>query len=302
MEIDVERVRRDTPGRAGRAHFNNAGASLTPRPVTEAVIRHLRLDAELGGYEAATAEHDRLEAVYDSAAGLIGADRAEIALMENATCAFNAILYALPLEPGGRILTGRAEYTSNYMAYLHLADRLDLKIDVVPDDTYGALDVGALENLLADDVRLIALTHVPTSGGLVNPAAEVGRVARAAGVPYLLDACQSVGQMPIDVGAIGCDFLSTTGRKFLRGPRGTGFLYVRRAWADRLHPAMVDLGGADWTRRDAYTLKPGARRFETWEASHALRLGLGAAIDYARDLGLDAIWARVRTLADLIRA
>ena len=145
------------------------------------------------------------------------------------------------------------------------------------------------------------MTHVPTSGGLVNPAAEVGRLARAAGVPYLLDACQSVGQMPIDVEAIGCDFLSTTGRKFLRGPRGTGFLYVDAGWAERLHPAVVDLGGAEWTERDAYALKPGARRFETWEAAHALRLGLGAAIDYALAIGVERIWARISVLASILR-
>ncbi len=301
MVIDIERARRDTPGCADWAHFNNAGASLMPSPVTETVIEHVRLDAELGGYEAAAAAGDRLEAVYDSAARLVGAGRDEIALFENATRAFNAVLYALPLAPGGRIVTGRSEYTSNYMAYLHLAAQRDLTIDVVPDDPHGSLDVEALERSLDDDVRLIAMTHVPTSGGLVNPAAEVGRVARDAGIPYLLDACQSVGQMPVDVGAIGCDFLSTTGRKFLRGPRGTGFLYVRDEWAERLHPPTVDLGGAGWTRRDAYELKPGARRFETWEASRALRLGLGAAIDYASDLGLEAIWDRIRMLAEHTR-
>jgi cysteine desulfurase / selenocysteine lyase len=300
--IDLQRVRRDTPATAEVAHFNNAGASLMPEPVLRTITDHLELEARIGGYEAAAAAADRLDAVRASAATLLGARPSEIALLENATHAFNAALYSLPLRAGDRLLTVKAEYASNYMAYLHLADTRGVEIVVVPDDERGQLDVTALAGLVDERTRLIAMTHVPTSGGLVNPAAEVGRVAREAGVPFLLDACQSVGQMPVDVTRIGCDFLSTTGRKFLRGPRGTGFLYVREEWAERLHPALVDLGGADWTRLDGYDLKPGARRFESWEAAHALRLGLGRAIDYALELGLDAIWARISELARRLRS
>jgi cysteine desulfurase / selenocysteine lyase len=302
FSFDLDRVRRETPGCRRWAHFNNAGASLMPSTVTDTVVDHLRLESDVGGYEAAAVASDRLEAVYDSAASLIGADRDEIALMENATRAFNSVLYALPFRRGDRILTGRAEYASNYMAYLHLEATRDVEIVVVPDDESGQIDVTALGELLDDRAALIALTHVPTSGGLVNPAAAVGAVARAAGVPFLLDACQSVGQMPTLVDELGCDFLSTTGRKFLRGPRGTGFLYARRERAEALHPAAVDLGGADWTALGSYTLKDGARRFETWEAAHGLRLGLGRAIDYALEIGLDTIWARIGDIAARLRA
>jgi selenocysteine lyase/cysteine desulfurase len=300
-QIDVSAVRRDTPGCTEWAHFNNAGAALMPEPVVDAVIEHLRLELMLGGYEAEAAVRDRLDAVYASAARLVNCRPGEIALLENATRAFNAVLYALPFERNDRIVCGRAEYASNYMAYLHLAKTRGIEVVVVPDDEHGQVDVDAMRSLVDERVKLIALTHVPTSGGLVNPAAAVGRVAREAGVPYLLDACQSVGQMPIDVERIGCDFLSATGRKFLRGPRGTGFLYVSDTYAERLHPPVVDLGGADWTRSDGYELKPGARRFETWEEAYALTLGLGCAIDYALELGLDAVWARIRLLAALLR-
>ncbi|MFI5387728.1 MAG: aminotransferase class V-fold PLP-dependent enzyme [Fimbriimonadales bacterium] len=299
--IDIESVRRDTPGCLERAHFNNAGAALMPNQVLEAVIGHLELETQIGGYEAAAAAHDRLEAVYTSAASLLNCDPSEVALTENATRAFNAVLYALPFESGDRILTGKAEYCSNYMAYLHLARTTRIEVVVVPDDEYGQIDVDELKRRINGSVKLIALTHVPTSGGLVNPAAAVGRVAREAGVAFLLDACQSVGQMPIDVQEIGCDFLSTTGRKYLRGPRGTGLLYVKRERINGLHPPMVDVGGADWTRLDSYEFRPDARRFETWEAAHALRLGLGRAIDYAVDIGLEEIWVRVQNLADSLR-
>jgi cysteine desulfurase/selenocysteine lyase len=301
MTIDTAAVRADTPGCRDRIHFNNAGASLMPRPVVETVIRHLELEARIGGYEAAEAERERVAAVYRSSARLINCEPEEIALLENATRAWDAAFYSIPFAAGDRIVAGRAEYCSNYMAYLQVVRATGAEIVVIGDDARGQIDVAELRQRIDDRVRLISLTHVPTSGGLVNPAAEVGLVAREAGIFYLLDATQSVGQMPIDVAEIGCDFLATTGRKFIRGPRGTGFLFVRRSRIPELHPPVVEVGGASWTERDGYTLKGDAKRFETWEASYALQLGLGRAIDYALELGIEAIWERVRTLGDLLR-
>jgi cysteine desulfurase/selenocysteine lyase len=301
MEIDVESVREDTPGCRDRIHFNNAGASLMPRPVVEVVIDHLRLEERVGGYEAAELERERVDGVYESAARLIGCLPDEIALLENATRSWDAVFYALPFAPGDRIVTGRAEYCSNYMAYLQIARATGAEIVVIGDDEHGQIDLAELADRIDERVRLISLSHVPTSGGLVNPAAGVGAIAREAGVPFLLDATQSVGQLPIDVQVIGCDFLATTGRKFLRGPRGTGFLYVSREKIEDLAPAVVEVGSASWTASDRYTLKPSAKRFETWEVSYALRLGLGRAIDYALELGIDEIWRRVEGLGHELR-
>ena len=301
MTIDLARARGDTPGAAEVLHFNNAGAALMPTPVLEAQLRHLQQEAAIGGYEAADAADDRREAVYESIARLINAERQEIALVENATVAWDLAFYAIPFKPGDRILTARAEYASNYIAFLQVARRSGAVIEVVPSDDSGALDVGALERMLDGRVRLIAITHVPTNSGLVNPAAEVGRVARRHGILYLLDACQSVGQMPIDVAAIGCDMLSATGRKYLRGPRGCGCLYVRRGVLDQLEPPCLDLPAATWVAPDRYELRPDARRFENWESNIAAQLGLGAAVDYALGWGLAAIEARVVALAEDLR-
>jgi selenocysteine lyase/cysteine desulfurase len=209
--------------------------------------------------------------------------------------------YAMPFTEGDRILTSRAAYASNHIACLQVAERTGATVEVVPSTEHGEIDVDVLRSMMDDDVALIALTHVPTNGGLVNPAAEVGAVAQDAGVPFLLDACQSAGQMPLPVDELGCTMLSATGRKYLRGPRGTGFLYVQRDWIERLEPPLLDLHAATWTGPDTYEIQPDARRFENWESHVAGQVGLGVAVDYALELGLDAIFDRIQHVASTLR-
>ncbi|WP_328443109.1 aminotransferase class V-fold PLP-dependent enzyme [Amycolatopsis sp. NBC_00438] len=299
--FDVDRARRETPGCAEVVHFNNAGSALPPAVVTDTVVGYLRHEALVGGYEAAAETKDQLAAVYASAARLVGGEPDDIAVTDNATRSWQAVFYALPFAAGDRILTSSAEYASNAIAYLQVARRTGAVVEVVGDDESGQLDVEDLRRRVDGDVKLIAVSHVPTQGGLVNPAEEIGEVARAAGIPFLLDACQSAGQVDLDVSRLKCDAMSVTGRKYLRGPRGTGFLYVHPRLRERLEPAMLDLHSAVWTSPAEYVVDPTAKRFEVWEKDFAAVSGLGAAIDYALGWGLPAIEARVASLAETLR-
>ena len=301
MPFDVQRARRETPGCANVIHFNNAGSSLMPQLALDATIDHLQLEAQIGGYEAATHQHNAIEHAYDAAAALINCSRDEIAFVENATRAWDMAFYSIPFRSGDRILTAMSEYASNYIAYLQMAQKMGAIVEPIPDDEHGQLSIEALRNMIDKRVKLISVTHVPTSGGLVNPIAAIGKIARAAGILYLVDACQSVGQMPIDVEEIGCDMLSATGRKYLRGPRGTGFLYVRREILERLEPPFLDLHSATWIAHDRYEMRSDARRFENWETNYAGKIGLATAIDYCMQWGLDNIWSRIQILSSQLR-
>ncbi len=301
--LDIDRLRAETPGTQHVNHLNNAGAGLMPDPVLAVVLEHLDLEARIGGYEAEAAQDSEMRAVYDSVGALIGADPQNVAITDNATGAFIQALSAVAFAPGDVILTTRNDYVSNQIMFLSLESRFGIEIVRAPDRPKGGVDVSALKKLVhRRRPKLVAVTHVPTSSGLVQRAEDIGAICREAGVLYLVDGCQSVGQMPVDVEQIGCDFLTATSRKFLRGPRGVGFLYVSdRVLELDLEPLFPDMRGADWIDEDLYQPAPSARRFENFEAPVALVLGMGHAVRYAQDLGLEAIRARAWGLAEAAR-
>ena len=297
--IDVDRLRSDTPGTRHVVHLNNAGAALMPRQVIDAMTAYLDHEINHGGYETRDACADQIEASYGALAEVIGGTPSEISFEDNATRAWDMAFYGLGLGAGDRIVTTSTEYQSNLGAYFHVRDRHGVVIEVVPDTPDGDIDLDALARMVTG-AALITMNHIPTNSGVVLPAATVGAIARNHGVPFLLDACQSVGQVPIDVDDIGCDMLSATSRKYLRGPRGVGFLWVRSEFIGHLHPPFVELesGVVDAT---GYQLHDDRRRFETWEKNYAGVVGMGAAARYALALGIDALWERIRTLAAFAR-
>ncbi len=302
MRHDIDELRRQTPAAAELLHFNNAGAALNPNAVSTAVLEHLQLEQRIGAYEAATLASAAIAHFYTAFAAFLNCRTEEIAWAENSTHAWNTLLHAVAFKPGDRIVTGQSEYASNYLSLLHLSQRHQVQIDVVPNDADGSLCLEALEKALNGNVRLLALTHVPSQSGVVHPAAQAGAMARARGILYLLDACQSAGQLALDVESLGCDMLTGSGRKYLRGPRGSGFLYVRRDILPTLQPAWIDMHAARFLDAQHYALREDARRFENWECFVAGKIGLAVAVDYANVLGMAWIEARVRQLAASLRA
>jgi cysteine desulfurase / selenocysteine lyase len=301
MSLDLETLRADTPGTATVVHLNNAGSALPTRQVLDTVVGHLRREAEIGGYEAQGEVGEELEAVYDAVAALVGAQRHQVAVTDSATRSWDLAVYGYPFRSGDRVLVSRQDYASNAISLLQLRERHGIEVVLVENDDHGQVSLEALEKELSRGAAMVSLVHVPTGNGVVNPAEDVGRLCREHGVFYVLDACQSVGQLPLDVTRIGCDVLSATGRKYLRAPRGTGLLALSDRAMATLEPPFLDLHAATWVADDRYEVRPDARRFESWERNVAAVLGLGEAARYHRDLGPSEAWARVQALGALLR-
>lgn len=300
--IDLAAARADTPACHRGVFLDSAGSSLPPVQVLDEVIGHLHREAEVGGYRAYDERLADLEAGYALLASLLGCEPDEVAFTDSATRSWLAAFDAVPLGAGDRILVTEAEYAGNAIPLLRRAGEVGASVEPVPSTASGEVDVAALRDLLDERVKLVSLVHVPTNGGLVNPVTEVVAAAHSVGALVLLDACQSVGQVPVRADETGVDIISGTGRKWLRGPRGTGFLVVRRSVLERLRPRQVDLRSGTWRSPDSYELRSDARVFELWESSVADRLGLLAAVRYTLDLGMDAVAAAVRDRADHLRA
>jgi selenocysteine lyase/cysteine desulfurase len=302
-DSDLARWRAETPACERLVHLNNAGAALVPRVVRDAIAAHLDLEERLGGYEAAEDQRETIRDAYAGVARLLGAKARNIGLVQNSTVAFAQAISAFDFEPGDVVLTSRADYASNQIMYLSLARRRGVKVVRAPDAPEGGIDVEEARRLISRRrPTLVALTWIPTNSGLVQPVEDIGRICQEAGIPYLVDACQAVGQMPIDVERIGCDYLAAATRKFLRGPRGIGFLYVSDQRLEAgAHPLLIDMHGATWTEADTFELAPEATRFETWEFAYALVRGVGAAAAYALEVGLDTARDRSRELAGYAR-
>ena len=305
--LDVAQLRADTRGCTEVVHLNNAGSALPPFVVVDTMVEHLRLEELIGGYEAHARVGDRINTVRDSIGALLDTSGSNIALSTSATDswdrAFVAIKFASDYGPDTRILASSSEYASNVLPVMQLSRHLGVQLEFIPDDETGVTDVGALESMLDDNVAAVLINHCPSQNGLINPVAAIGHaLARAqSNAWYLVDACQSVGQLPVDAVAVGADFLSVTGRKFVRGPRGTGFMYCSPRALSELEPFPADLHGTTWTP-DGYTMRSDAQRFEAWEKSYAAVLGLGAAVDYSLALGMDAIFTRIEFLSGALRS
>ncbi len=299
--IDVAAARADTPAAEQVVHVNNAGSSLPPQPVTDATVGYLLDEAAQGGYEMATASQEALNLVYSEAAAMFGCQPSEIAFQQGASQGWFNAFNSVPLAPGDRVLATTAEYNANALGLIRARSE-GVEVELIPDDQHGQTSVDALGAMLDERVKLVCATHIPTSGGLINPVAEIGRtVKEGSDAIYLLDACQAAGQLPLPVEEIRCDFMAVTGRKFLRGPRGTGLLYVRAGLTGLRLPTIMDGWGSLWTGPWTAEHDQTAKVYELFEVGFAAKVGIGVALAYANKLGLDNIAVRVQGLAEIMR-
>ena len=302
--MNIDEIRKDTPGCASKIHFNNAGASLPTSVVTDAIRDYISFESLTGGYEAADIKKAEIQEFYNSAARLVNTHENNIAFTSSATNSFSLALSSIPFERGDKVLIANEDYISNQIAFLSLQHRLGIQLIRAKSLSTGGVDLDDMEGLInKHHPKLVSLTHVPTNTGLIQPVEAVGKMCNDKGILYLVDACQSVGQIPVDIKKIGCDFLTATMRKFLRGPRGAGFLYASdRVMKEKLTPLFVDMRGAEWTGADTYEVCMNAKRFEEWELPYALVVGSKEAINYALNLGIENIAERNKTLCGILRA
>lgn len=300
-EQEIQQLRAETKGAAGVTHFNNAGSALPPDVVVDTVISYLQEEAVAGGYETEAKYKDELENTYDLIAKLINAGKDEVAIVENASTAWGLAFHGIDFKRGDEIITTEMEYITNLIGFINMQKTHGVVLKIIPNDEQGKFNVQALEDAISPQTKLIAVTHMPSSSGAIIPIVEIGAIARRHNILYLVDACQTAGQAPIDVEEIGCDMLSVTGRKYLRAPRGTGFLYVRKNVQDQFRLLFMDGFSSPTVSLHDYTIRPDARRFELYEKSRALTLGLGKAIEYALEIGVDRIWQRIQLLATSLR-
>lgn len=300
-ESEIRQLREETKGTAGRIHFNNAGASLPPDIVVDTVVAYLQEEALSGGYETEAKYKEQLDNTYQSIARLINAEVDEIATVESASEAWSLAFNGVALKKGDIVLTCEMEYVTNIIAFIHAQKTCGVEVQIIPNDEQGNFSLQTFEAAITPQVKLIAMTHIPSTAGGMIPIVEIGKIARRHNILYLLDACQSAGQVPVDVKLIGCDMLSVTGRKYLRAPRGTGFLFVKKDIQDKLKLMFADGFTAKSVTLNDYQVRDDARRFELYEKNRALTLGLGKAVDYALNIGVDRIWHRIQYLANIMR-
>lgn len=282
-------------------YFNQAAGGLMPDRVLQAVTDYMQREQALGSYVAAQQAQPQLQQLYAQLAALLHCQPTDIALTTGNTHGWCAVVGALPLQAGDRVLVTPGEWGGNYAMLLQLQARTGCVVETMPCTADGHIDLAALEAGLDARVQLIALTWVPANGSTVYDAQALGQLCARHGIPYIIDAAQALGHIPVDVQALQCDVLTAPGRKWLCGPRGTGLVYLKPGFAARLQPMTVDHVSCPITPTGP-VLRQDARMLEQSESSVALKLGLLAALDTAQAEGWAQRFAAIAERARQLRS
>jgi selenocysteine lyase/cysteine desulfurase len=304
----VAQVRSDIPV-LSRYSFLNAGTLFpTPQPVMEAFFDAYReWHAQGAGlprhYEAW--REQVTDQVRQQLADFLGCDALELAFTSNATDGVNIVAFGIDWQPGDEVVITDMEHAANSVVWIHNQTRFGIKLRIVPVDLDPQVFLENLRQALNSRTRLVAIGHVLCQNGQILPVEDVTRLAHSNGSLVLLDGAHAVGQIPVNLHQLGCDFYTMNGHKWLFGPTGTGALYVRSDRISQVRPSfMGDVAQMQWDYPlgMAYTPPPGARRYEYATRNWPAIVGLGAALDYVNEIGLDNIRERIVHLTDQLKA
>jgi len=303
--LDVEAIRADFPALARTVRNGNPLIYLDSGATSQKPVQVL--DAERSFYErhngaAHRGTHllgEEATDVYEGArakvAAFIGADVGEVVFTKNATEAINLVAYTMQASPGDEILITEMEHHANLVPWQQLCQRTGATLrwlSVTPD---GRLDLDHLDQMITGRTKLVAVTHQSNVTGTIPPVAEIARAAHEKGALVLADAAQSVPHQPVDVAALGVDFLAFSGHKML-GPYGIGVLFGRANLLEAMPPFLTGGSMIEVVRMEGSTFLPPPQRFEPGVPAVAEAAGLGAAIDYLTTLGMDNVAAHEESL------
>lgn len=280
-------------------YVNSAAASPPPRQVVDTSIDYLQKTASLGPYLPSFREevYQKIEETREKAAKFIGAKTSEMAFVKNGTEGINFIANGLTWNKGDEIILADIEFHSNYTPWLKLRDKKKVHLKIIKTDFSGVIDVNLIEQEISNRTKLITVSHLSNASGALQHIEKICEIAKKRDVLTLINASQTLGLIPINVQELDCDFLTGCGRKWLRGPEGSGILYIRESLVESIEPTIIGWGGTTWDfETNEYYYLSTARRVEAGCPIVPSILGLGAAIDYAQNIGIEEIVTKVEAL------
>lgn len=285
-------------------YFNNAGAGLMSENTFNTIIQHIQEERIEGAIKAANNKKGETEDFYAIAAKMLNADKSEIAFIDSASRGWNLVIYGMEVNENSTIITLESEYGTNLLAIRDVVNKTKCKLIIIKCDISGHFSMNDIEAALKNPNPILAVSHVAAQGSIINPVVELGELAKKYSALYIVDGCQAVGQLVVDVKKILCHAYITAGRKWLRGPRGTGILYIKND--KRLRTPIVDLASAslvfDYQHKPIdITIRSDARQYELWEKNIANLLGLRTAIYEYLEFGMEKASAIISQKANLIR-
>jgi cysteine desulfurase/selenocysteine lyase len=291
--LDVDKIRLDFPIlQSGMIYMDSATTSLTPQPVLAKIMdfyQEYRANVGRGVHRLSRKASDEYDLAHRKIAEFLNARNGEEVIMtRNTTEGINIIANGLRWRRGDKVVTTLIEHHSNFIVWQRLRQRHGVRLQIVRPNEQGLFDLGEFEEAIDDSTRLVTVPQVSNSLGVIVPVRDIARIAAGKGALTLIDGAQAAPHMKVDVREIGCDFFAFSGHKMC-GPTGSGALYIKEELAEEVEPTFIGGGTILDVSADDYKLTGGWHRFEAGTPAIAEGIGLGGAVDYLSDIGMETI-------------